>query len=129
MKALISPQQDNFVVQVENNEFEVALPLYWVDCPDDIVPYEYVYVDNQFAPYIPPAPTAYQNQETAISLLQQTDWTTIADVGNPQMSNPYLANQAEFIQWRSQVRAIAVSPIEGNLEVLGQMPAEQWTTV
>ena len=73
-----------------------------------------------------PIPTAEQNKETAISLLQQTDWTTIADVGNPQTANPYLANQVAFIQWRSQVRAIAVTPIEGNLEIFNQMPTEDW---
>lgn len=46
MKALISPQekvtdyQGNVgerVAQVEQNVFEVAHPLHWVDCPDDCV--------------------------------------------------------------------------------------------
>jgi hypothetical protein len=46
MKALISPQekvtdyQGNVgerVAQVEQNTFEVAPPLHWIDCPDDCV--------------------------------------------------------------------------------------------
>ncbi len=44
MKALISPQEiiNNFdstsgyrIAQVEATPFEVAQPLYWVDCPED----------------------------------------------------------------------------------------------
>jgi hypothetical protein len=40
-----------------------------------------------------------------------------------------LENQAEFIAWRSQVRAIAVNPIDGVLDIFGQMPQEVWKTV
>jgi hypothetical protein len=38
MKALIDPRYNNRICQVEPNEniFEVAEPLYWADCPDDI---------------------------------------------------------------------------------------------
>lgn len=127
MKALISPEQNNFVVQVEpdNQIFEIGLPLYWLDCPDDIIAYNYQYTQGQFVKYEPPAPTADENKQTAVSLLQQTDWTTIADVGNPQLANPYLANQAAFISWRSQVRAIAVNPIGGNLD-WPDLPDEVW---
>jgi hypothetical protein len=52
MKALISPQQDNYVVQVEpdNKIFEIGLPLYWIKCPDYIVAYDYYYIPetNEF---------------------------------------------------------------------------------
>ncbi len=84
------------------------------------------------AEYVPPppyVPTADDNKATAVSLLQQTDWTTIGDVGNSAMSNPYLANQAEFIAWRSQVRAIAVTPVAGILPVFDEMPQEDWQSV
>jgi hypothetical protein len=84
------------------------------------------------AEYVPPAPyvpTADDNKNIAVSLLEATDWTTIADVSNPAMSNPYLANQAEFIAWRSQVRAIAVTPVGGVLPVFDEMPQEVWQTV
>lgn len=50
------------------------------------------------------------NKNQAVSLLQQTDWTSIPDVANPAVSNPYLTNQAAFLSYRSQIRAIAVNP-------------------
>ena len=46
MKALISPNEKRTdfegnvgerIAQVEQNEFPVAQPLFWVDCPDDCV--------------------------------------------------------------------------------------------
>lgn len=87
------------------------------------------YIDGSFVAPAIPETTADQNKTTAVTLLNQTDWTTIADVGNPQMANPYLANQAEFIAWRSEVRAIAVTPVAGTLPVLEEMPQEDWQTV
>ena len=63
---------------------------------------------------------------TAQQLLQATDWTSIADVGNPQMSNPYLVNQAEFIAYRSTVRNYAVNPVE--FPDWPTQPTEQWSS-
>jgi hypothetical protein len=46
MKALVSPQEKRTdyegnvgdrIAQVEQNEFPVAAPLFWTDCPDDCV--------------------------------------------------------------------------------------------
>jgi hypothetical protein len=130
MKALISPEQDNFVVQVEPDDktFEIGLPLYWLTCPDNIVAYQYQYIENQYVVYVPPALTADENKATAVALLQATDWTTIADVGNPQMSNPYLANQAEFIAYRNTIRQIAIYPVAGDL-VWATVPQEVWQAV
>lgn len=130
MKALISPQENNRIAQVEpdNLVFEVAQPLYWTTCPDNCTT-QWTYVDGKFIEPTPQIPTAEQNKQAAILLLQQTDWTTIADVGDPALSNPYLENRDEFIAWRSQVRAIAVTPIAGNLEIFNQMPQEVWKTV
>jgi hypothetical protein len=79
-------------------------------------------------PVPPPPPTADQNKATAASLLQATDWTTIADVGSPQMSNPYLANQTEFIAYRNEVRQYAVYPVDGYID-WPLIPEEQWVRV
>lgn len=130
MKALISPMQDNVVAEVsaDANVFEVAEPLFWVDCPDDTVAYQYEYVNKTIVKIPVPEITAEQNKATASSLLQATDWTTIADVGNPQMSNPYLANQAEFIAYRNAIRNIAVYPTAGDL-VWPVVPTEDWVKV
>lgn len=68
---------------------------------------------------------AAQNKTTAANLLSQTDWTAIPDVADPLKSDPYLVNQNEFVAWRSQIRAIAVTPTWDV--VFPQQPAEQWS--
>jgi hypothetical protein len=83
------------------------------------------------AEYVPPppyVPTAEANKNKATVLLQATDWTTIADVGNSAMSNPYLANQAEFISYRNSVRQYAVYPVAGNITWPTE-PTENWVSV
>jgi hypothetical protein len=62
----------------------------------------------------------------ATSILQTTDWTSIADVGNPDMANPYLMNQDEFVAYRSTVRNYAVNPVENP--VFPTAPTEQWSS-
>jgi hypothetical protein len=46
-KALISPMESvesgYRVVQVEENSFEIATPLFWVECEDDVIPNESYY--------------------------------------------------------------------------------------
>lgn len=74
MKALISPTQQNFVVQVidDNLIFDVSEPLYWVDCPDTITAYSYTYSNSQFIAYVPPAPAYVASPEpTKAELLAQ----------------------------------------------------------
>lgn len=81
------------------------------------------------AEYVPPppyVPTAEDNKNTAVNLLTQTDWTTIPDVADPALSNPYLTNQAEFITFRNQVRPIAINPVAGNL-TWPQTPVATWS--
>jgi hypothetical protein len=63
----------------------------------------------------------YQAQQ----LLSQTDWTTIPSVADPAQSNPYLTNQSAFIAWRSQVRAIAVTP--EYTSVIPTQPVAHWS--
>jgi hypothetical protein len=131
MKALISPMQNNLVAQVENdsNIFEVSEPLYWIDCPDDVQAgwyYEQGIFVNPSPQPVPP--TADENKQLAVTLLQQSDWTSIADVANPEMSNPYLANQDEWIAYRSKLRNIAVYPVEGLIP-FPEQPSENWVEV
>lgn len=85
------------------------------------------YVNGQF---IPPAPIDYteQNKTTAQQLLQDTDWTCTVDIANPQYSNPYLGNQDAFLQYRSQVRAIAVNP-PTTPATFPELPQEVWVNV
>ena len=57
MKALISPNEliykydgtflGSRVAQVGAESFEIALPLFWVDCPIDVVPDQYYYANGE----------------------------------------------------------------------------------
>ena len=83
------------------------------------------------AEYVPPAPyvpTADDNKNTAVSLLQTTDWTQIPSVSDPSLSNPYLANKLAFDQYRNDVRQYAVYPVEGNID-WPTAPTENWVKV
>jgi hypothetical protein len=62
----------------------------------------------------------------ATTILNDTDWTSIADVGDPTKANPYLVNQAAFISYRSTVRNLAVNPIVDP--VFPTAPTEQWSS-
>ena len=62
----------------------------------------------------------------ATTILQSTDWTSIADVGDPTKSNPYLVNQAAFISYRSTVRNYAVNPVVDP--VFPTAPTEEWSS-
>ncbi len=64
--------------------------------------------------------------DQAKAILSATDWTSIADVGDPTKSNPYLVNQAEFIAYRSTVRGYAVNPVVDP--VWPTQPTEQWSS-
>lgn len=94
---------------------------------DEAIAAGWINVTNSY-PFPAPASTADQNQQTASNLLSATDWTTVADVGNPAMSNPYLANQAEFIAYRNKVRQYAIYPVAGNI-TFPIAPQEVWTKV
>lgn len=88
------------------------------DANDNEVSYDLALVDEQAAK------DACKAQATAI--LQATDWTSIADVGNPQTANPYLVNQAAFIAYRSTIRNYAVNPVENPVWPVA--PTEEWST-
>ena len=78
---------------------------------------------------VPPSPsTAEDNKNTAVNLLQKTDWTTIPDVSDPTKSNPYLSNVNDFVTYRNAVRQYAINPVAGDI-TWPTLPQEVWTTV
>jgi len=133
MKALISPiepvQSGYRVAQVEQSAFDVALPLFWVDCTNEIKADRFWYDPlDQSLKLVPiTLPSAEQNKETAESILASTDWVNQPDVTNPDI-NPHLINQSEFLVYRSLIRAIAINPTEGNLD-WPIKPDEEWSSV
>lgn len=67
-----------------------------------------------------------QCKTQATQILTSTDWTSIADVADPAVSNPYLTNQAEFLSYRSQIRALAVNPVVDP--TWPTAPTTQWSS-
>lgn len=104
----------------KQNEDITALPS-WIDCCLSVWT-----VAN--TPVPPSPPTADQNKQTAINLLQQTDWTTIPDVSDSTKSNPYLSNVNDFVIYRNAVRQYAINPVTGDI-TWPTLPQEVWTTV
>jgi hypothetical protein len=104
----------------QQNENITALPS-WTDCC--LAAWT---VAN--TPVPPSPPTAEENKQTAISLLQQTDWTQLPSVGDPALSNPYLANKNAFDIYRNSVRQYALNPVAGDIN-WPIAPTEVWTTV
>ena len=87
MKALISPVENNRIVQVELNEFPIAEPLYWIDCPDETVT-NWLYSDGLASP--PPVVSVEFTFMQKLSLvrlerdkrLSASDWTELPSVIN-----------------------------------------------
>lgn len=136
MKALISstePRETGYrVAQVVEDiaTFPVAEPdMFWVSCANNIVQDKFWYdpADQTIKAVPVPVPTAEENKATAMSYLVGTDWVNQPDVTNPDI-NPHLLNHAEFITYRSQIRAIAVSPVAGDLTWPTE-PTPQWSSV
>ena len=82
--------------------------------------------NNPPPPPPPEPPTAEENKMTAIGLLQETDFAEYPSVSDISKI-PHLANAAEFISYRDQVRVIAVTPIAGDL-TWPTKPQEVWVT-
>lgn len=83
MKALILPVENNRIVQVELNEFPVAEPLYWIDCPDDCST-NWTYVNGQFYPPVISIIDLTIDKLAIITTerdrrLAASDWTQLAD--------------------------------------------------
>jgi hypothetical protein len=104
----------------QQNEDITSLPS-WIDCC--LAAWT---VAN--TPVPPSPPTAEENKQTAINLLQQTDWTQIPSVSDPALSNPYLANKNAFDIYRNAVRQYALNPVAGDI-TWPTLPQEVWTPV
>jgi hypothetical protein len=82
-------------------------------------------VDEEIATLTAEQPLA-DCKAQATKLLYETDWTTIADVGDPNKSNPYLVNVNDFVVYRSSLRQLAVHPVV--TPTWPTKPAEQWSS-
>jgi hypothetical protein len=117
-KALID--ENSIVAQVETVPFDIAPPCFWVDCADNVIPYEYKYENDAVVPIPEPAPvppTAVENQEMARQKLTNSDWAVLPDVN--------LQNKTDWVTYRSALRAIAINPQPGFL-IWPTKPQEVW---
>lgn len=74
---------------------------------------------------IPVVPTAASNKAEAERRLAATDWVNEPDVYDPA-NTPHLTNRDAFLSYRSQIRVVAVTPTEGNLN-WPTVPTASWT--
>jgi hypothetical protein len=116
MKALID--ENGNVAQVEQEEFGVAPPCFWVDCPDNIVAYQFTYNNGQFIPIVIPPPTADENKQIAEKCLLNSDWSVLPDVN--------LTNKVEWETYRAELRKIARNPQEGDVN-WPRKPQKVWS--
>lgn len=70
-------------------------------------------------------PTKEQNKKQAIFLLTETDYVNEPDVYDTSQPR-YLLNRSEFIDYRTKIRAIALDPVEGQID-WPTMPKAQWS--
>lgn len=83
-------------------------------------------VYQQSLPPEPTPPTPIEMcKSKAQSLLQATDWVEIPSVTNVS-NTPHLLNAAEFLSYRTAVRALAVNPVDNP--TWPTLPTEQWSS-
>jgi hypothetical protein len=104
------------------NEEITALPV-WATCCVS----KWDQKNNPPTPDPTPA-TAEQNRQIAVGRLQDTDWATIPDVADPNKSNPYLVNPADFVSYRNIIRPYAINPVDGDIN-WPTIPQAIWATV
>jgi hypothetical protein len=121
---------DNVVTdQAQIDPFTIFTPTYaegFIEAADEVT-FGWTYHDGQFSP--PPGPTpeqiAAQNKQQASALLQATDWVNEPDVIDPTRF-PHLTNRDEFLDYRSDLRLIAVNPPTTPVTDWPTKPATVW---
>jgi hypothetical protein len=68
------------------------------------------------------------NKQQAKALLEQSDWATRPSISDLAISNPYLANQADFFNYQNALRQIVFNPPDIEIE-FPLSPEEQWMSV
>jgi hypothetical protein len=118
MKALISPQQNNMVVQVSANNkiFQVAEPLHWVTCTSSIKAYEFQYINDAFVPYVPQPliPSTVSMRQARIALLQ----SNLLDTVNAAINQ---GGEADKIKWEYATEVNRSDSLVQNMAIALQL--------
>lgn len=117
--ALINPDQlcmsyDNppvvlgaYVVEVEELEFPVAEPLFWADCSDSVVAYQFYWNNGQYSPVpIPPPPP--------IPTVFASYFPSPATAGQP-ITLSWTTTEANYVTFQS--RGLTQYPANGSFSV------------
>lgn len=105
------PELNNGVIEKQNNQLITELPE-WVNNVLDLWHKTKFSIENQPL-YVN---TADDNSDKAKMLLSATDWVMTIGIDDPLISNPYLLNRNDFIEYRNLLRNIAINPQEGNID-------------
>jgi hypothetical protein len=108
---------------IEYNDGQVNEPI--ASLPQWALNAELAWDEANKPPAPPGPPTAEQNKQSAMSLLQATDWVNQPDVRNTA-NVPHLLNGQEFDAYRVAVRIYAVYPVAGDID-WPVKPVEQWS--
>jgi hypothetical protein len=108
-KALVDPGEIKCdgaaIIEVNDIGFEVSLPFFWVDCPDDTERDVHYYARDKTIRRIDAQPCYIKDK--AKQALLDTDWSVLTDVDGPDR---YLENRSDFIFYRNTMRNIAIDP-------------------
>ena len=124
MYALIS-LRDYRVIQVEELPFDTNWTYLWAPCNDRSCIGKW-FDNGEFVDYIPPSNYISLVKAKVKKALEETDWTTCADVTNTSIP-PYLMNPEVFIEYRNQLRYFLFNPTD-PLSDWPVKPVEQWNT-
>jgi len=103
------------------NEFEVAAPSRWVDCPDNVVGGKFYYnSDNSTFDWIDEqcrfdieGPSAEQNRTGAQTILDNTDWSAL--------DGDTITNRAEFQAYKDSLTNLAANAEAGWLDPVDEV--------
>lgn len=126
MRALISPQEGNRILEVKTIDFPVAAPLYWIDCPDNVTT-DWKFLSNTFIPPTPVVDPGVQSvtmRQARLALLQYNLLTAVDSALNAP-GTP----EAVKIEWEYALTVDKSSPLVANMKGLLGITDEQLTNL
>lgn len=109
MKALISPTQGGLISQVEQEDFPIAEPLYWIDCPE-FVKAGWFFSEGQFIDPAP-APPKVMRVEMAQARLALLQAGLLSGVTEAINALPSPQKEEAEIEWEFRSHVSRDSPL------------------
>jgi len=126
MKALISPLENNRIVEVSQKEFPVAPPLYWLDCSPEVTT-EYTFNEKGFNAPVVNTPNTSEIVEVSMRqarlALNQYGYLTAVNTAIAQ------GNEADKIEWEYATSVNKNSELVKNMVKFLALTPEQVTNL